>query len=231
MRALAIDSASTCISFAACNNDKKVVLSLDIGMRQSEKLLHSIEYVLEQCEILPSELDFTVLCEGPGGFTGLRLAFAALKALELTQGCPVYAVPTLEAIALPYRSWRGAVLPAIDAKKNRFYTAVCRDGEMQAGPFDAELEEILRYIDTEESILAVGPDAEYFAERIRTERPLQEVHLFSPQANGCVLSLLELGRDKFATREKGLAEYQGPTYLRKSEAELSLVKNCTEVAD
>ena len=32
---------------------------------------------------LPKDLDFTALCLGPGTFTGLRLAFAALKAFSI----------------------------------------------------------------------------------------------------------------------------------------------------
>lgn len=225
MKALAIDSVSSCISFAACNNEKTAVLSLEIGMRQSEKLLSSIQCVMQQCEMGPDELDFTVLCGGPGSFTGLRLAFAALKALELAHGCPVYAIPTLEAIALPYRSWKGVVVPVIDAKKNRFYASMYRGGILQSGPFDAGLEEILNCIDREEAVLALGPDAEYFVECLRMERPVQEVHLFIPQGHSSVLSLLKLGGSKFVAGEVGLVEYEGPVYLRKSEAELSLEKS------
>ena len=86
MKALALDTAISCITIAAKNDDNLASLVLDIGMRQSEKLLPAIDYVLSQADLKPGELDYTVLCEGPGSFTGLRLGFAALKAIELFGG-------------------------------------------------------------------------------------------------------------------------------------------------
>ena len=86
MKALALDTSISCIQIAAKNDDKLASLVLDIGMRQSEKLLPAIDYVLKQAELAPAELDYTALCQGPGSFTGLRLGFAALKAIELFGG-------------------------------------------------------------------------------------------------------------------------------------------------
>ena len=82
MKALAVDSTTSCISFAARSGDKTALLSLDIGMHQSEKILEGIQYVLAQCSLRAEELDYTALCAGPGTFTGLRLAFSALKAFN-----------------------------------------------------------------------------------------------------------------------------------------------------
>jgi len=44
MKALAIESAISCISIAAKNNEKEATLSLDVGMHQSEKLLPTIDF-------------------------------------------------------------------------------------------------------------------------------------------------------------------------------------------
>ncbi len=86
MKALALDTAISCIQIAAKNDDYLASLTLDIGMRQSEKLLPAIDYVLKQADLTPGDLDYTVLTQGPGSFTGLRLGFAALKAIELFGG-------------------------------------------------------------------------------------------------------------------------------------------------
>ncbi|MFI3256970.1 MAG: tRNA (adenosine(37)-N6)-threonylcarbamoyltransferase complex dimerization subunit type 1 TsaB [Spirochaetales bacterium] len=222
MKALAIDSCSKYISFAACNGENTAVISLDTGRHQSEKLMPAIDYVMNQCEMLPGELDFTTLCQGPGSFTGLRLAFAVLKAFELAHNCPLYAIPTLEAWAYPYISWKGAVIPVIDAKKNQFYASVYRSGKAQSEALDASVQDILRLIDPEEAILLVGPDAEYFLQQVKAERPVQETHIFAPYDKTCVLSLLELASKKFAKNEKSFEEYEGPVYIRKSEAEINL---------
>ncbi len=222
MKALAIDSSVNCISFAACNDNKHATISLDIGMRQSEKLLTSIQYVLSQVELEPKDLDFTVLCEGPGSFTGLRLGYAALKALELAHNIPIFAIPTLQAIAHPYSTWKGAVLAVIDAKKSRFYASIYRNGEMTVEPIDASPEDILNLLDKEESVLVVGSDAELFAEKALAVRAEQDLRIFLPVNKNTTLTLLELGNKKFLNKEEPIKDYDGPLYIRKSEAEENL---------
>ena len=235
MKALAVDSSVSAISFAACCADKTALLTLDIGMHQSEKILEGIQCVLSQCGLHGDELDFTALCSGPGTFTGLRLAFSALKALSLAHGIPVYAVPTWEVIAYPYRQWPGALIPAVDAKKQSFYAAVYRQGVLNAGPFDADVAAILDSVDPEEKLLIAGNDADCFADLVRSARPQQSVCTFSSVtgesgiagANSggfTALTLLELAGEKFRAKEKPLEDYDGPVYIRKSEAELSLAQ-------
>ena len=221
MKALAIDSASPVINFVAINNEKKAEISLDIGMHQSEMILPSIEQVLSYVDLKPENLDFTALCLGPGTFTGLRLSFAALKAFTVSHNIPVYAIPSLEAYAYPYLMWRGAVVPVIDAKKDRFYASIYRTGSENVSPMDATLEEILSFVDTEENILVVGPDAELFAENALAMKPNLSITTFNHTSKSCGLALLELANKMHSTGAKPLEEYEGPVYIRPSEAELS----------
>ncbi len=147
MKALALDTAISCIQIAAKNDDYLASLTLDIGMRQSEKLLPAIDYVLKQADLTPGDLDYTVLTQGPGSFTGLRLGFAALKAIELFGGkkaadenssqaqkaggrskIPVYGINSLDASAWPFMDFDGIVLPIIDAHKDKFYAKAFLNG-------------------------------------------------------------------------------------------------------
>jgi len=219
MKALAIDSSSTYITFTVKNEDKTVRLSLDIGMHQSEQLLPSIEQVLSLASLSAADLEFTALCGGPGSFTGLRLSYAALKALQLANGTPIYAVPTLKAIAYPFLQWKGAVVPVIDAKKNRFYAAVYRNGEENSPDEDAELQAIASKLDKEEDILAVGPDAEYFAECLTAAYPELKVTTLKAFHIDAGQQLLEIADKMFREKQAPLQEYEGPVYIRPSEAE------------
>lgn len=161
MKALALDTAISCIQIAAKNDGYLASLTLDIGMRQSEKLLPAIDYVLKQAGLTPGQLDYTVLAQGPGSFTGLRLGFAALKAIELFGGLkdgadhelalqdmnaeqgkkaansriPLYGINSLDAYAWPFMDFDGIVLPIIDAHKEKFYAKAFLNG-MEILPCD-----------------------------------------------------------------------------------------------
>jgi tRNA threonylcarbamoyladenosine biosynthesis protein TsaB len=225
MKALAVHSATNCITFIAKNIDKKAILSLDVGMHQSEKVVPGIQYVLEQVGLTPAELEFTSLCLGPGSFTGLRISFAALKAFELAYKVPVYGIPTLETFFYPFKEFKGAILPVIDAKKDCFYASVYRSGIEITEPMDADINTIASLLDPEEQIIAIGYDAEYFKECLHTIRPGQDIITFTFTDSGIAEALLEIGNQRFLNKEKGLQEYEGPVYIRKSEAELSLEKS------
>ena len=172
---------------------------------------------------------------GTGNLYRVATCLFRLKALNLAHGIPVYAVPTLEVIAYPYRQWPGALIPAVDAKKQSFYAAVYRQGVLNAGPFDADVATILDSVDPEEKLLIAGNDADCFANLVRSVRPQQSVCTFSSVtgesgiagANSggfTALTLLELAGKKFRAKEKPLEDYDGPVYIRKSEAELSLAQ-------
>ena len=224
MKALAIDSSNNCICFAARNDLKFAKLTLDIGMHQSEQLLPSIEHILKLVDLPAAELEFTALCSGPGSFTGLRLAYAALKAIELAHNVPVYGINTLAAYAMPFAGFKGAVVPVIDAKKNRFYAVVYRNGKLNTEPVDAGLEEIVKFLDKEENVLAVGQDADYFAECLRGQYPEISITTISPVKLDATEMLLEAANEMFLKKEEPLKEYDGPVYIRPSEAEEKLKK-------
>ncbi|MEE0134275.1 MAG: tRNA (adenosine(37)-N6)-threonylcarbamoyltransferase complex dimerization subunit type 1 TsaB [Treponema sp.] len=215
MKALAIDSAVTCISLAACNQQKKASVTLDIGMRQSEKLIPAIEYVLEQVELDTSQLDFIALSGGPGSFTGLRLGFAAAKGLQLSTGCPVYSIPTLQAQAEPYSSWPGKVISAIDAKKDRFYVQFFFQGKEIGPSQDIGIEEIAQQLDENDQVLIVGPDSEALLNRLQDFNPSLHLCRFPSLTSSITDALFSIG----SKATKTLEPYEGPIYLRKSEAE------------
>ena len=171
MKALALDTAISCIQIAAKNDDYLASLTLDIGMRQSEKLLPAIDYVLKQADLTPGDLDYTVLTQGPGSFTGLRLGFAALKAIELFGGTkaadenssqaqkaagrskiPLYGINSLDAYAWPFMDFDGIVLPIIDAHKDKFYAKAFLNGTEILPCDDWDLRAL------EEKVLAASAD-------------------------------------------------------------------------
>ena len=140
---------------------------------------------------------------------------ATAKGLAAGRDCPLVSIPTLDALAYPF-SWSPLpVLPIIDAKKNRFYTAVYLRGERNSPFLDIGIEELEGRINSYDSVFCTGPHTDAltnvrFDAKIITD-PLKH--------RGCALSLIWMGFRKYS--EQG-ADHpaEGPLYLRKSDAEL-----------
>ncbi len=226
MNALVIDSSSSRLNIAAKKGSVMAQATLDIGAKQSQSMLPLIDWLLKQIDLTPAELDYTALTKGPGTFTGLRISFAALKSIQLASAdkVKVYAIPTLKAYAAPYDFFDGLVVSVIDAKKNQFFARIS-DGEkviMEAK--DTNVEEVLAEIKKSgesKKILTVGPDAASFAEILKKADASLDVKAAKvlPYTTDV---LFDLAEKMIVENAAPLEDYEGPDYMRKSEAELAL---------
>ena len=224
MKALAIDCAVTRLTVAAKDDHRVVKTTYDIGMKQSEKLLPAIDSVLKELDISAKDLDYTTITIGPGSFTGLRLGLSALKALEMANKTPIYGVSTLDAYAMPYDSAIENVLSVIFGNKEQFYNCFYVRGNKVTEEADSSIDEILNEIDPENDVLVVGPDADIFVNMVKDKTPLYGIHYFDFKSD-CTESLFQIAEKMIADKKEPCAEYEGPVYLRKSEAEIVLEKN------
>lgn len=221
MNALAIDCAVSRLAVAAKSGSTFAKITIDAGTRQSEKLLLAIDTVMKEAGIAPSELDCTAVTQGPGTFTGLRLGLSALKAIQLAHGVPLYAVPSLKAYAWPFRKFRETVLSVIQAKEDEYFYAFYMHGEQIRAEESMDIEGILRQLDPEIPILTCGPAASQFTGRARELFPLCPAYDISPES-GCCESLLEIAELMLREKTPPLNDYDGPLYVKKSEAEIAL---------
>ncbi|EID84477.1 universal protein YeaZ [Treponema sp. JC4] len=221
MKALAIDCAVTRLIVAAKNDDNMCAAVYDIGMKQSETIVNAVDYVLEKVGITAKELDYTCVTGGPGSFTGLRLGFSVLKALTLANGTPLYAISSLKIHAWPYLEADLPVLCGIDAKKDRFYANLTAGGKEILPDGDYELAAIVEKANQFEKIFVCGTDNKVFL-KLLSENGLK-AKVFSPKAQALSAeSMFQITEKMIADGEKPLADYDGPVYLRASEAEVKL---------
>ena len=171
MNILALDCAVTRISLAVKTESKFISSTYDIGMRQSEILVPSIDELLKKADLTAKDLNATALTIGPGSFTGLRLGISALKAIELAYGVPVYGISSLEVYAYSYKNLELPLISCIDANKDKFYCCIT-DGEktlLEDG--DWEVEKITETAASLDKALICGPDAAKLAEKLKTALP------------------------------------------------------------
>ena len=221
MNALVIDSARSCLTKAAKKDSEKASLVLDINMRQAQKILPGIQTVLNELSLKPEDLDYLALTSGPGTFTGLRLAYAALKAIELSADKPLYAVPTLDAYAWPYSDFNGSVISVIDATKDQFFAAVYKNGKNVFEAEDTNVEAVADFVKDENNILICGDDSEVFKEQLLEVTKNLNLITFKGQTLSTE-AVFAIAEEKIQKNEPSMQDYDGPEYLRKSEAEIVL---------
>lgn len=223
MKALAIDCACSRMTVAAKNEDYTFTAIYDIGMRQSETLVPAIDYVLEKCGLAKNELDYTVLTIGPGSFTGLRLGISALKAIECAFGTPVYGISSLEAYAYPFLDSVVPTLACIDANKDKFYAGIYHSGKVVLEDGDYDVPFIIERLKNIHDLNLAGfkKDTDKLEELLKAQGCTSSINkLTVPVVT--TDSLFALAEKKITAKLPPLKDFDGPVYLRASEAEIKL---------
>lgn len=94
----------------------------------AKRLLARLEWLLVEAGATRQEVEAIAVSLGPGSFTGVRIGAAAAKTLAQWQQLPLVGVPTLEALAYPYRGCADTLLaPMINARRQQAYVALYRE--------------------------------------------------------------------------------------------------------
>ncbi|MBI2265822.1 MAG: tRNA (adenosine(37)-N6)-threonylcarbamoyltransferase complex dimerization subunit type 1 TsaB [Armatimonadetes bacterium] len=127
MRILALDT-STDIGSVAVLEDELLLAETAICKKRAQLvwLIPAIEQMLAGLSLRPSDMDGIAVGEGPGFFTGIRLAVSTAKTLAQVLGIPVIGIGTLDAMAFNAVAHRGTLCPFLDARRNEVFSALYR---------------------------------------------------------------------------------------------------------
>ena len=221
MNILVLDCAVTKLSIALKTEDKFISQTYDIGMRQSEILVPTIDEILSKAGITAADLNYSALTIGPGSFTGLRLGISALKAIELAYNVPVYGISSLTIYSYAYKDLGLPILACIDANKDKFYACLSDQNSLILEEGDYEVEEIISKLNGLSNVLVAGPDAQKLADIIKENK--NDIEVLTTRASAMTTeALVAITEDKISKGEATLKDFDGPVYLRASEAELAL---------
>lgn len=131
MNLLAIETSTEFLSVAASRGDAVYSHHVRVGQRHAEAILDSISGLLAQAGLRVGDLDGIAYGEGPGTFTGLRIACGVVQGLGLARELKVLGVGTL--LALADESVSDKVIACMDARMGEVYHAAYRrDGDAAA---------------------------------------------------------------------------------------------------
>ena len=221
MNILAIDTSDLVFSAALSSKNGFWYSEIDAGARHSELLMDCIDELFTSSGIKPNELGLIACMRGPGSFTGLRIGFSAAKGLAMALGIPISSINTLDCLAYSLEFWPGIVIPAIDAKKGCFFTALYRGKERLTEYMDAPPEKIAEKVKSilsfpEEPAVITGSGSCLLYPFLEVSIP--GTRLDTQSCRGRARELMEIVKDAKICGNCTLDS--GPLYIRRSDAEL-----------
>jgi len=223
MKILALETATMAGSVAIVDDEELIAeVKLNINVAHSERLISSIDYLLNASRLSIKDIDAFAISIGPGSFTGLRIGLSTAKGFSYAAKKPLVPVPTLDAFAriLPFCSHLICLM--LDARKNEVYAAlykwednVCKKimPETAINPAD-----LLKNI--KGKTIFTGDGARIYKKLIidtlKDDATFAPASKMSPSASSVAEIAIEKLKEGITTDPVTLT----PFYIRKSEAEI-----------
>lgn len=128
MKLIAFDTSTEACSAAIYINGQLNSQYELAPRRHAELLLPMVDNLLADAGIQLNDLDAVAFGQGPGAFTGVRIATAVAQGLAFSAGLPVIPVSSLAALAQSVNGKAEYILSAIDARMNEIYFGVYKSG-------------------------------------------------------------------------------------------------------
>lgn len=228
---LAIESSGALAGIAVADAAGRVMgeAALDTRHSPTEMLLTLGARLLGDLGLEVRDLGLIACSEGPGSFTGLRVGMAAALGLAAGADKPLVAVPTLQALAYPWRNAGEILAPVSGLRRGHLYGSVLawQDGRfvarLRAGSYPVE--------DFLGSCLSLGAPRLHFLgdavdslrERIWTALPGSVLLGCEPARAAHVAELaIRGGLPRWTKRD---LEGRAPQYLRDADARRPAPRN------
>ncbi len=129
---LAVDASTETLHLAVSfGEDRLVKSSDDLGRRHGQLLFRKIEQVLESSGIEQSALSGIVVCTGPGSFTGIRVALAAMKGIALVRRIPILGVSLFDLLAARHADNPESQLAVVRLTRDEFASVSFSSGKVE----------------------------------------------------------------------------------------------------
>ena len=218
MKVLAFDTSSKALSLAILE-DKQVLADTTINIKKNHSitLMPAIDFLMASLDWTPKDLDRIVVAEGPGSYTGLRIAVATAKTLAHTLNIELVGMSSLLAL-VPYQQ-EGLFVPLMDARRNNVYAGFYENAKPVMPEAHLPFAEVLEKVKDADQVTFVG-EVGPFVEQIQEQLPQASYQETLPNAANLALWAWDKKADS-------LHDFV-PNYLKRVEAEENWLKNHTE---
>ena len=215
MKILAMDTSNKALSLAILENEETLgQVTLNIKKNHSITLMPAIDFLMNSMDLKSTDLDRIAVAQGPGSYTGLRIAVATAKTLAHTLKIELVGVSSL--LALVAKQVEGLVIPVMDARRNNVYAGFYQSGQAVRPEAHLPLSEVLEIAGAaNQPVIFVGETAA-FAEQIKAALPGAVIQPTLPDAAA-------VGRLGLNLPAQSIHDFV-PNYLKRVEAEENWLK-------
>lgn len=146
MRVFALDTATERLSLAIVDGQRQYVREIDAGQAHSALTEPALRDIFAAARLRIADIDAFVFGQGPGSFTGVRIACGFMQGMALGAGRPLIGVSTLLSYAEQAQSDR--VLVAQDARMGEFYVCMLVRDESTPSGWRAIVEPMLATVES-----------------------------------------------------------------------------------
>lgn len=216
MKILALDSSNQALAVALLEDDRLVAdFTLNVKKNHSISLMPAIDFLVVQAGWQPKDLERIVVAQGPGSYTGLRVAVATAKTLAYTLKINLVGVSSLYALAAETTT-SGLVVPLINARRNNVYAGFYENGKAIRPDSHMALAAVLESVSQVEKVTFVG-EVTAFQDQIAAVLPQATICETLPSA----AALGKYGQELEAVAIDSFV----PDYLKRVEAEENWLKD------
>lgn len=218
MKILAFDSSSQALSVAILEDEQLMAEStIAIKKNHSISLMPTIDFLMKSVNLEPSDLDRIAVAQGPGSYTGLRVAVATAKTLAYALNIDLVGISSL--YALTDIEAEGLIVPLIDARRNNVYVGFYDNGKSVSPDRHASFESVLEEVRGESQVTFVG-EVTNFVEQIKEQLPKANIQMTLPSA-------FLIGKAAVFENVTDVDAFV-PNYLKRVEAEENWLKDHVE---
>ena len=219
MKIAAFDTSSKALTLAILEDETLLAqMTLNIKKNHSITLMPAIDFLMNSLDMKPTDLDRIAVAQGPGSYTGLRMAVATAKTLAHTLKIELVGVSSL--LALVPEQVEGLVIPVMDARRNNVYAGFYQSGQSVRPEAHLPLAEVLEIAGVADQPVTFVGETAVFAEQIEAALPGVSVQPTLPDA----AAIGRLGLDLPA---QSIHDFV-PNYLKRVEAEETWLKTHQE---
>lgn len=120
MLTLCMDTSHVLLVVALIKDDKVIAKTQEYcWKKQSEEIFPALDKLMNEANKKVEDIDSIVITEGPGSYTGVRIAMTIAKVFAATKKIDLYTISTLQL----YAGNLSNTLVLLDARGNRVYSA------------------------------------------------------------------------------------------------------------